>query len=145
MSLYKDIYQIYPYLMSVRKLKSYITFDMSFPVGWKFPKKFMPENNVVETDTPNENERGVSFVSEFTEVATNKMVDNILNIINFNKEREEKEKLLLDKVNELKLMFEKQSLSTLKGLKFDLNNVNKIDLIDESETTGTIPEGIKQE
>lgn len=140
MSLFQDISQIYPYLMSIRKLKNYVTFDMSFPANWKFPKKFMPENNVVETETPNTDERGVSFVSEFTESSTTKIVENITNIISFNREREEKEVLLQNKVNELKSIFEKQSLNTLKGLKFDLNTTKKIDLIDESEPTEPISE-----
>ena len=47
---------------------------------------------------------------------------NFINtIIETNLEREEKEKLFKDKVQELKNIFEKQKLDNLKGLKFDLD------------------------
>ena len=122
-----------------------MTFDMSFPTSWKFPKKFIPENSVVEFDTPIENERGISFVTELSTGTMNKIVENIENIISFNKEREEKEKLLELKVNELKSIFEKQNLTTLKNLKFDINLTTKLETIDGSQNIGGIPEGIIEE
>jgi len=140
MSMFKELQKVYPYLISIRKIKNYISFDMSFPDTWKFPKKFIPENNVVEIDTPNESEKGISFISEFDESTTIKILENIVNIIYFNKEREEKEKLLLDKVNELKNMFEKQSLSALKTLKFDISPTSKMEIIDERSDIKSISE-----
>ena len=48
------------------------------------------------------------------------IVKNIIGIINYNLEREEKERLLQAKINELKTIFDKQSLDNLKELKFDI-------------------------
>ena len=70
---------------------------------------------------------------------------NITRIIQYNKEREEKERLLQDKVNELKNIFEKQDLSTLKSLQFNLNKTNKIELSDEGETITELPGRTKEE
>jgi len=58
-----------------------------------------------------------------------KVSTNIQNIINYNLEREEKDQLFQDKVNELKTLFEKQSLKNLKQLKFEFKQT-KIELED---------------
>ena len=56
------------------------------------------------------------------------------NIIKYNLEREEKDKLFETKVNELKSIFEKQSLDKLKGLFFNINEPkSKVKLEDNEE------------
>ena len=52
--------------------------------------------------------------------------NNILGIINYNLEREEKEKLLENKINELKSIFNNESLDSLKNLKFDIKTIKKL-------------------
>ena len=145
MSLYKDISQLYPYIISIRKLKTYLSFDVSFPNTWKLPKKYVPENSAVEIESAQPNERSISFVSEFNEESVDKTTLNIVRIIQYNKEREEKERLLQDKVNELKNIFEKQDLTTLKSLQFNLNKISKIELSDEGETITELPGRSKEE
>jgi hypothetical protein len=143
MSLYKEFSILFPYLQSVRKIKTYLTFDVSFPNTWKLPKKFVNEEKVMEQTTSIPNERLFSFVSEITEEDVEKVSGNIQNIIKYNLEREEKEKLFDSKVNELKMIFEKQNLSNLKSLHFDIKQ-NKIELVDNEEeldTTGVVGKG----
>lgn len=143
MSLYKEFSILFPYLQSVRKIKTYLTFDVSFPNTWKLPKKFVNEEKVMEQTTTIPNERLFSFVSEITEEDVEKVSGNIQNIIKYNLEREEKEKLFDSKVNELKMIFEKQNLSNLKSLHFDIKQ-NKIELVDNEEeldTNGVVGKG----
>lgn len=143
MSLYKEFSILFPYLQSVRKIKTYLTFDVSFPNTWKLPKKFVNEEKVMEQTTTIPNERLFSFVSEITEEDVEKASGNIQNIIKYNLEREEKEKLFDSKVNELKMIFEKQNLSNLKSLQFDIKK-SKIELVDNEEeinTTGVVGKG----
>ena len=140
MSLFKEFSILFPYLQSVRKIKTYLTFDVSFPNTWKLPKKFVNEEKVMEQTTTIPNERLFSFVSEITEEDVEKVSGNIQNIIKYNLEREEKEKLFDSKVNELKMIFEKQNLSNLKSLHFDIKK-SKIELVDNEEeidTTGVV-------
>ena len=140
MSLFKEFSILFPYLQSVRKIKTYLTFDVSFPNTWKLPKKFVNEEKVMEQTTTIPNERLFSFVSEITEEDVEKASGNIQNIIKYNLEREEKEKLFDSKVNELKMIFEKQNLSNLKSLQFDIKK-SKIELVDNEEeidTTGVV-------
>lgn len=132
MTFYKEIEPIFPYLKSVRKLKNYLSFDMSFPKEWKLPKKFIPENNAIENESQDSTKRLISFVSEFEEEKVNTIALNIKNVIKYNKELEEKERLFNLKVKELKTIFEKQNLTILKDLKFDLES-DKFKLEDDEQ------------
>jgi hypothetical protein len=133
MSLYKEFSALLPYLQSVRKLQNYLSFDVSFPLSWKLPKKYIEEDKVMEQEAKIKDNRLFSFVSEITEDGIEKITQNIQNIIKYNLEREEKETLFKNKVDELKVIFEKQNLRNLKNLKFDLLNSINIDLDDEQE------------
>jgi hypothetical protein len=48
-------------------------------------------------------------------------------------EREEKERLFQSKVDELKNVFEKQSLNNLKNLKFDIKSTQTLELEDNED------------
>lgn len=120
MSLYREFSTLLPYIQSVRKLKEFLSFDISFPNTWKLPKKFVREDRVVEQESKIVNERMISFVSEISEEDVETTYKNIQSIIKYNLDREEKERLFNDKVNELKALFEKQNLSNLKGLEFQI-------------------------
>ena len=54
MSLYKEFSILFPYLQSVRKIKTYLTFDVSFPNTWKLPKKFVDKVQRSITEKDNE-------------------------------------------------------------------------------------------
>lgn len=132
MSLYKEFSNLLPYLQSVRKLKDYFSFDVLFPTTWKLPKKYVDEDRVVEQESKTSGYRFFSFVSEINEEDVERTSSNIKNIVRYNLEREEKERLFEDKVTELKTIFEKQNLKSLKNLKFQLN-LKKIELDDDEE------------
>jgi len=132
MSLYKEISKLSPHLQSIRKIKDYLSIDVSFPKNWKLPKKFVEEDKIMEQQSPNPDERLISFVSEISDELINICVENIENIIKYNREREEKERLFDEKVKELKVVFEKQSLKELQDLKFNIKT-KKIQLDDNEE------------
>lgn len=136
MSLFKDFSGLLPYIQSVRKIKNYFSFDVSFPNNWKLPKKYVDETKVLEQTSQIPNERLLSFVSEINEEDFNSVYKNILTIIKYNLDREEKERLFESKVNELKMIFEKQNLKSLKNLHFDIKT-NKVELDDNEEEIGT--------
>ncbi len=138
MSLYKEFSDLLPYLQSVRKLKEYFSFDVMFPTTWKLPKKYVDENRLVEQDSKTSTQRFFSFVSEINEEDVERITTNIKNIVRYNLDREEKEKLFEDKVIELKTIFEKQTLKSLKNLKFQINSsINHIELEDNEESVKT--------
>jgi hypothetical protein len=133
MSLYKEFSSLLPYLQSVRKLESYLSFDVSFPTTWKLPKKFVDEEKVMEQASKIEGHRFFSFVAEINEESVELLSKNLKSIIKYNHDREEKERLFQNKVEELKNIFEKQDLTSLKNLNFELKT-GKIELEDEEES-----------
>lgn len=142
MTFFKELEKIFPYLKSVRKLKGYLSIDVEISQNWKIPKKFTIEGKVVEQENSQPNMRLISFVSEFDEKELSTTVNNIKSIIDYNKELEEKEVLFVNKVEELKKIFEKQNLDKLQTLKFDIKEFN-LKLEDEDQTGK--PDGVVAE
>lgn len=138
MSFFTEFNTLSPYLQSVRKLKTYLSFDIHFPNTWKIPKKFVDEETLLENESTETGKRFFSFVSTFNEGEVEKIFNNLRNIIKYNKEREEKDKLFQTKVNELKSIFEKQNLDNLQALKFEISNDQKIELEDGEENTDPV-------
>lgn len=120
MGLYSDLEDVFDYLISVRKLKTYLSFDIELPKTWKIPKRYANEEKVVEIQSKTDNKRSFSFVSEFNQSDVDLTVNNIKNIISYNKEIEQKERLLQSKIQELKQIFEKTNLDNLQSLKFEI-------------------------
>ena len=110
------------YLKSVRVIKDYISFDMIFPKSWSITKQQTKDVEVIKNDGQEVNKVIISFVSKFDKESIDKVESVVNTIIKTNLEREEKEKLFRDKVQELKVIFEKQQLDELKALKFDLDD-----------------------
>lgn len=130
MNLFQELKILFPYLISIRKLKNYLSFDISLPATWKLPKKFVNEEQVVEMTSEDPNTRALSFITSFEESVIKSNLENIKNLIKYNKELEAKEKLFEDKVNELKSLFDGESLEKLRTLAFEMNK-KTIKLLDE--------------
>ena len=88
-------------------------------------------------------ERFFSFVSEISEESVEKMSQNLKNIIKYNHDREEKERLFQNKVEELKNIFETKNLENLKGLKFDVEELTNLLQNEPEEDNTGITEGAK--
>jgi len=133
MNFYKDLQKIFPYLKSVRKLKTYLSFDIEFSEKWKIPKKLINPEKTIELEKQNPGTKLISFVSDFNEEEINNTISNLNAIIDFNIELDEKEVLFANKVEELKRIFERQNLGKLQNLKFDMNELN-LNLSDEEQS-----------
>jgi hypothetical protein len=113
------------YLKSVRILKNYVSLDMIFPNTWVMLKKMPDGIEIVQTETQDSGMVS-SFVCENKEDLLNKVEEVFNNIVKTNIEREEKERLFKTKVQELKSIFETKNLESLKGLKFDMEELTKL-------------------
>jgi hypothetical protein len=106
-------------MSGIRKVKQYVSIDLVFPTGWTFPTEIVEKTNVVQ----NENYKGsgtfLSFVAEPDE-KLEQTIETIFELIGYNLERQEKEKLLKNKIQELKQIFESSKLNDLQNLKFEL-------------------------
>lgn len=122
MSFYKELLPFVEYLHSIRKLKNYLSFDMVFPTKWSLPKSIVEEGQIVGFEAENQNLKGISFVSPINDSEISKTMIKISKIIKLNKEKELKERLFKETVEQLKSTFEKTDLDKLQNLYFDFND-----------------------
>jgi len=126
MSFYKEIENIFDYIVSIIKVDEYVSFDTLFPSKWSVLKTQVDESKTVFTKN-DENGKYVSFISNKWDDDISKTIETIESIITYNKEREEKEKLFTQKVKELKILFEKESLDGLRNLKIDKDETTRFE------------------
>jgi hypothetical protein len=86
MSFYKELAPFVEYIHSIRKLKTYLSFDMLFPTKWSLPKSIIEEGQIVGFDSDDQNLKGISFVSEINENNVSITLTKIAKIIKLNKE-----------------------------------------------------------
>ena len=142
MSFYKEIAPFVEHIHSIRKLKDYLSFDMTFPTKWSLPKSIVEEGQVVGFETENQNMKGISFVSAIDETQVSITLTKIAKIIKLNKERELKEKLFKQTIEQLKQTFEKNDLDKLQNLYFDFDEGDEEPNLDIDESTEE-PESIE--
>lgn len=123
------------YLKSLRILKDFISFDIYLKSNWSIPKKYSEEIEVMRHDNSDRAEHSCySFVVKNEKDLVDKVEMSINHIIRFNKEREEKEKLFKDKIQELKSMFETKDVDSLKRLYFEINENTTLKLEDNGKS-----------
>jgi hypothetical protein len=67
MSFYKEIAPFIEYIHSIRRLKTYMSFDMVFPTKWAIPKSIVEEGETVAFQAEDQNYKGISFVAQIDE------------------------------------------------------------------------------
>jgi hypothetical protein len=121
MSFYKELSPFIEYTHSIRKLKTYLSFDMVFPSKWSLPKSLVEDGQIVGFEAEDQNLKGVSFVTPIGEKDVSSTLTKIAKIIKLNKEKELKERLFKQTVEQLKQTFEKTDLDKLQNLYFDFD------------------------
>ena len=121
MSFYKEIVPFIEYVHSIRRLESYLSFDMKFPSKWSIPKSIVEEGQVVGFEVEDQNSKGITFVCPIAEKDMSLTLVKIGKVIKLNKERELKERLFKQTVEQLKQTFEKTDLDKLQNLYFDFD------------------------
>ena len=95
---------------------------MVFPTKWSLPKSIVEEGQIVGFEAENQNLKGISFVSPINDSEVSKTMIKISKVIKLNKEKELKERLFKETVEQLKSTFEKTDLDKLQNLYFDFND-----------------------
>ena len=146
MSFYKELVPFVQYIHSIRKLETYLSFDMAFPTKWSLPKSIIDEGQVIAFNLEDQNLKGVSFVSQINENDVSVILTKIGKIIKLNKERELKEQLFKQTIDQLKQTFEKNDLDKLQNLYFDFDlgeedtNLDINEPAEEPESTELVEE-----
>jgi hypothetical protein len=141
MSFYKEIIPFIEYIHSIRRLKTYMSFDMVFPTKWTISKSIIDEGEIVAFQAEDQNYKGISFVAQIDESNISLALTKIARIIKLNKERELKEKLFKQTVDQLKQTFEKTDLDKLQNLYFDFDEEPELEI--DEEQNGFQPEDVE--
>jgi hypothetical protein len=94
---------------------------MKFPVKWSIPKSIVDEGKIIGFEVEDQNSKGITFVTPINELEVSTILVKIGKIIKLNKERELKERLFKQTVEQLKQTFEKTDLDKLQNLYFDFD------------------------
>jgi hypothetical protein len=101
---------------------------MKFPTKWSIPKSIIDEGKIIGFEVEDQNQKGITFVTSISESEVCMILVKIGKIIKLNKERELKERLFKQTVDQLKQTFEKTDLDKLKNLYFDFDEEIDTDL-----------------
>ncbi len=122
MNLYSHLIKFEDYLLSVRRLDTHISMDLTLPTSWGIPKSVQEVAQIVPYELNVEGQRGISFVCEFNEESFEKTILALNKIIKLNKEKEIKNQMFEEAVKSLRVTFDKKDLDTLKTLEFKFSD-----------------------
>lgn len=136
-NIQKTLDSLQPYVIGIRYLEGTPLVDAVFKEGWT-----VPEEPNIKRIKGNEEMNYFMIFSETNGIGLDELLGYVERTIKLNQEREKKHELLKAKVNELKEIFKKNSLSKLTRLKFsfaeeelvpNLNDFDVDELIDEND------------
>lgn len=141
-SLQKTLDSLQPYVIGIRYLEGTPVVDAVFKEGWT-----VPDDSKIKKAKGNDELNYYMIFSEVKGIGLDDLLNYVDKTIKVNLEREKKHDLLRAKVNELKEIFKKNSLTKLQRLKFtfaeeelvpNLNDFD-IDIDDELEEAAIQP------
>lgn len=105
------------YFNKLTKLGNYLCYEFNFPTSWEVDGELLAKFK-------HELKKGDKFYSlslwtELSEIQISSMEGTVSQIIKYNKELEEKERLFKEKVKELRSIFLEGDLDSLKKIKFE--------------------------
>jgi hypothetical protein len=115
---------------------------MQFPSKWSIPKNMLEEGNVIAFNIKDPNLKGISFVSKIDDSNIDSIIEKINKVIRLNREREMKESLFKEMIDNLKTTFESNSLDKLQNLYFGFEE-NTILNLDNNEQFESEPENVE--
>ena len=135
MGFYNEILKFGEHFNSVRMHEGLIVIDLKLPIDWKDVEVLRARGNKVQikVGSTNDTHKIVSIFSSFESKETDILVDEILAIIKWNKDQQEKNVLLNMKILELQKMFDENNVDSLRSLNIGFNgqqlNINEKEFI----------------
>lgn len=139
--MYEIIKSLRPYFFSLREIEGNVSLDIKLPLNWKYEDIIKPYRSI-KTKVQDKNEKFslLSIIANATEEGYKVSTACAMEIINVNKEEEDKQKLFQEKVKELQVLFQKESLDKLKDMSFiqdeQFENSTGVRLADEGDGEG---------
>jgi len=120
--VYELIASLRPFFFSLREIEKNVSLDLRMPTKWKLEniQFIVSQYKSVSMKVQDKNDKFqlVSLIAVANEDGYDTTRVCALEIIRYNIELEEKERLFKEKVKELELLFKKESLDKLKDITF---------------------------
>ena len=135
MGLYNEILKFGEYFNSVRMHEGLIVIDLKLPINWKDVEVLRTRGNKVQikVGSTNKTHKIVSIFTSFDPKETDILVGEIVAVIKWNTDQQEKNLLLNMKILELQKMFDTNDVDSLRSLNIGFNgqqlNINEKELI----------------
>jgi hypothetical protein len=129
MNLYNNIQQFGTYFNSIRIHEGLLLVDMILPINWEDIKVLHHRGNKVQINKgkKTDEKKIISFYATFDEENIEILVEEVLAVIKWNKDLEDKNELLNIKMLELKKMFHENNVDSLRRLNFNFNDTLDLD------------------
>lgn len=132
MSLFDNIQRIGKCFYGIRKHENYFILDLMFPVNWVYEGLFDKEKIAVKVNKNSNGTFVVSFYCIDTKDEVSFLETEVIRIVRINQDEEDKQRLLVEKKEELERLFMSKNLEDLKNITF--NHKTNVELPDISLT-----------
>jgi hypothetical protein len=139
-NIQKTLDALQPYVIGIRYVDGLPVVDTVFKDGWT-----VPESNLVTKVKGNEDLNYYMIFSEKDGIGLDELLEYVDTTIKSNIEKEKKQELLKEKVNELKEVFKKTSLTKLKKLIFTFNEDDLMSDLDNFDLDSHPPISLNEE
>lgn len=120
--MYELISSLRPYFFSLREISDNVSLDLRIPTTWKLEniQSIVSQYKSIQLKVQDKNDKSqlVSIISMATQDGYDTARICAEEIIKYNIELEEKERLFREKVKELEILFKHESLNKLKEINF---------------------------
>jgi phenylalanyl-tRNA synthetase beta subunit len=115
--VFESIKTLRPHFHSLREIEGNVSLDIKLPLTWRYEDIVKPYRSIkVKVQDKNEKFNLVSLISAGTQDGYDVAFACALEILQINKDEEEKQKLFQQKVKELQELFKKETLDKLKDI-----------------------------
>ena len=144
--MFQSIKSLRPHFHSLREIEGNISLDIKLPLTWRYEDIIKPYRSIkIKIQDKNEKFTLLSLISNGTQDGYDVVFACALEILQINRDEEEKQKLFQQKVKELQELFKKESLEKLKDINL-LNDYGQeittsIGLVEEGDGEGQEGDG----
>lgn len=143
--MYELISSLRPYFFSLREIERNVSLDIKIPTRWNIENvqyiASQYKSVALKVQDKNDKSQLISIISVATEDGYQTVRTCATEIIKYNNELEEKDKLFREKVRELEALFKKESLDKLKDISFIEENGQEIttglELVEQGDGEGS--------
>jgi hypothetical protein len=139
--VFENIKSLRPHFHSLREIEGNVSLDIKLPLTWRYEDIVKPYRSIkIKIQDKNEKFTLLSLISNGTQDGYDVVFACALEILQINRDEEEKQKLFQQKVKELQELFKKESLDKLKDINL-LNDYGQeittgIGLVEEGDREG---------